>query len=1213
MPGTSNIDLNSEETLLAQYIVSRLCDRLAGRIDSECFVDAPRDVFFIGNLRPQPEQVSDLDGFPQELRNKLAPTAFGADFQLANTLTDAYCDVTLSWNCYYRVFPSLQQQRDYQLHSREDIPQTSNDGTDDTQSENPVIKVDSESGELEDVSIADEIEQQTERAEIEEPELTLTSQDRRDDRRKRASQDSLYIRFRKIECSATARIAIALQESDRALDNSTMTEAIELEIQRAVAIVAGDPDAVRVSGERTAQVKVPSTALENADSFSSFIATLTSRITPQWRWTADFTLNDAPAGYQIECVFSNTSLAARDGSGSSVEVDPNYERYFFDVEARFEFGSNTVRPFEVDLAPKGFRYDRELWGRGFNCGIERLADTAFVTSHTPALAQMRYATRVTPKVEFEDLANDPIPVLSAVLKAMEDYEQDWEKEREKLKSTHADWMMTFGIEFENDKTGFQKEIESFRKGLSLITNNPDILKALRLTNETFRRAGLDPIDSGRAKNSWRLFQIVFIVSQVPGIYDLVQPPETQCGDRERVDIIYFPTGGGKTEAYLGTVVLHCFFDRLRGKTAGLTAWTRFPLRLLTLQQTQRMADIIGIAELVRREQIDDDRLAGESVDGFSVGYFVGKEATPNELVSSEYRYASSENKVQWAIASDQFERQRWKRIVSCPSCRTKTISVEFDEEKIKVIHKCSNGNCAFPNGVVPMFVVDNEAFRYLPSVIVGTIDKLAALGNQRKLAQLFGDVDGRCAAHGYYKIKCTQKDCVDSGNLVPGAPNGVSGPSLFIQDELHLLKEGLGTFDGHYETFAQELQRFMGESRPVKIIASSATIEAFERQVEHLYGRSSSAVFPGSGPTLRESFYAETLSFPQRIFVGILPHNKTLFNSLLELIEVFHREMQDLLRLGVGEPNPFGGLSQPGTNDWRRLLDPYVTSLSYFMANRELDEIRTDLIGDVNPNLTRAGYREISPIDMTGSTTTDEVTQVLERLEEPSHNEEPMAAVLATSMISHGVDVNRLNLMFFHGMPRQTAEYIQASSRVGRSHVGIVLTCLHPARERDQSHYTYFAKYHEFIGQLVEPVAINRWAKFSLKRTLPGLFMGVLLQILSNRPELAGAAGKIYMLDFVKKKISEGLIRADQFVDILERAYMVDVPDTAAKEDFRKQIRGRVQRYLDNILASTNQKFVSEALIPPPMSSLRDVDEAIEIRLDSEGSGWASRRIQHRV
>lgn len=192
-------------------------------------------------------------------------------------------------------------------------------------------------------------------------------------------------------------------------------------------------------------------------------------------------------------------------------------------------------------------------------------------------------------------------------------------------------------------------------------------------------------------------------------------------------------------------------------------------------------------------------------------------------------------------------------------------------------------------------------------------------------------------------------------------------------------------------------------------------------------------------------------------------------------------------------------------------------------------------------------------------------------------------------------------------MPRQNAEYIQASSRVGRSRIGIVFTCLHPVRERDQSHYTYFQKYHEFLGQLVEPVAINRWSKFSVDRTLPGLFMGVLLQLIANRSGESNP-NRYYMLDFVKKKISEGVLQANDFIPLLKEAYGVKAAKSASELAFEKRIDFLIRQFMDQILGTgSGVTFVSEALIPQPMRSLRDVDEAIEIELDSAGTLWTTR------
>jgi hypothetical protein len=212
--------------------------------------------------------------------------------------------------------------------------------------------------------------------------------------------------------------------------------------------------------------------------------------------------------------------------------------------------------------------------------------------------------------------------------------------------------------------------------------------------------------------------------------------------------------------------------------------------------------------------------------------------------------------------------------------------------------------------------------------------------------------------------------------------------------------------------------------------------------------------------------------------------------------------------------------------------------------------------------------------------------------------------ILATSMISHGVDIDRLNAMFFFGMPRQNAEYIQASSRVGRTHCGIVFTCMKPARERDQSHFAYFGKYHEFLGRLVEPVAINRWSKFSLQRTLPGLFMAVLLQDRANRGG-QGNPGLYTRIDFIRRQISQGILRVEDFLDILERSYLVKGNADRRSVETREEIRRRISQFRDQIVSSgATAEWVSDALVPSPMRSLREVDEQITIELDSNGTAW---------
>ena len=344
------------------------------------------------------------------------------------------------------------------------------------------------------------------------------------------------------------------------------------------------------------------------------------------------------------------------------------------------------------------------------------------------------------------------------------------------------------------------------------------------------------------------------------------------------------------------------------------------------------------------------------------------------------------------------------------------------------------------------------------------------------------------------------------------------------------------------------------------------------------------------------------------MFIGIIAHNKTVFNSTLELLQFYHEILQDLQRLPKEAPNPYNGHIQPGSGQWEALIDNYMTSLTYFLVGRELSSIHTDLENDVNTNLQQQGYLPSSISEMTSSTSTDEVTRILQKLEIPRpHPREPPDAILATNMISHGVDVDRLNAMFFYGMPRQNAEYIQASSRIGRQHVGIVFMCFHPARERDQSHYTYFRKFHDFLGQMIEPVAINRWAKFSTQRTLPGLFMAVLLQLLAHR-QGERSPGRFFRSEYIRRKLLEGQINEDDFIPFLKTAYGVSNASSPAEITVQKEIELRVRQNLDRIRETTGDNWLSNVIYPRPLTSLRDVDEPIEIELDDRGSRWASQK-----
>lgn len=1173
----------AEETALVRHLVREVCSHLSGRAEPECSGNTPRDVYFVGNLRPVTPPDPDGDAAMEELRSKLAPMAFGADFLVEPDGGIIEADIALAWSCYYRVFPTWEEQRRYQQR-RVDLWTIPDDAP-----PAPAIPAEIKTGENE----ADE--DARDGGDDQQDELPVSSVDRR---RSRRSADTLASRWRKVTCMAEGRVrVVCTPEGECTVDVAPLMAALAAEADRAAHVVANDPQAIRAAVTAT-RINVPDDALASEKTFFRFLAGLHTPVRPEWGWSVEASpAADAEtrSHLRLGLVFANASPAHQ-------QEDPNVEPFLFDVRARVRFTRGMAHPFRLEQAPKDFRFDPFMAARGFNCAVETdpTVPQSFRTTMSPLHVQKRYVTREEPPARFADLAADPLPHLERVLEAMEAHRDDWIRAEAEYEA-ESGWAELHAAAFARDRAHFEDEVARFRAGVEILKHNPDVATAFRLTNEVFRRLGEHP-DPRRRKESWRLFQIVFVVTQIPGIAALAGE-KSGAADREMVDIVYFPTGGGKTEAYLGVIAFHLFFDRLRGKRAGLTAWTRFPLRLLTLQQTQRTADLVAMADLVRREQ-GDSRLSGPGVDPFLAGYFVGKSGSPNELIPPGVPYRSADDEATWSKAQDPVARQDWKRVARCPSCRTETVVVDFDEKRIRLLHRCTNAGCAFQGGVLPVLVVDNDLYRHLPAVVVGTIDKLAGLGNQRKLSQFFGRVTGQCPDHGYLSGACCQKGCSRKKGWLD-APAGLSGPTLFVQDELHLLKEGLGTFDAHYETFAQRLLKRFGQNQPLKIIASSATIEAFDRQVEHLYGRhrNQARIFPGPGPAAGKSFYALTLEHPSRIFVGVIPHNKTIFNAVLELVERFHREIARLAAIPAGSPNPYRGRTAPGSPEWARLLDRYRTSLTYFLATRELNSFRTDIDSDVNPTLEADRVGRLQVHELSGSTSTDEVTRVLNHIE--GEHPEEHDAVLATAMVSHGVDVDRLNAMFFYGMPRQNAEYIQASSRVGRTHVGIAFVCLHPARERDRSHFAYFSKYHEYVGKLVEPVAINRWAKFSVERTLPGLFMATLLQVIANESGVPNPNAFTFV-DKLKQQITDGTIRSKDFLEILEDSYLVATPANATESSVQGEIRTRVGIYLDQIVsADSSQKFVSSAITPRPMMSLRDTDETITIELDSDGTMWS--------
>lgn len=552
--------------------------------------------------------------------------------------------------------------------------------------------------------------------------------------------------------------------------------------------------------------------------------------------------------------------------------------------------------------------------------------------------------------------------------------------------------------------------------------------------------------------SWRPFQLGFILMNLRAIIDEKSP------NRDIVDLIWFPTGGGKTEAYLGLTSFVLIWERLAHVTSeGVSVFMRYTLRLLTSQQFDRASSLICALESMRRK---DPELLGSRP--FRIGLWVGGEASPNTRKEAEKKRAT------WADRKDGTNPFPVRR---CPWCGA---SLEEDPRRTyrrngaagtypKISFVCPNNNCEYSAGEgLPLDVVDEEIYQAPPSLLVGTIDKFAMIPYREESYRLFGIREGeRCAA-----------------------------PKLIIQDELHLISGPLGSMAGHYETLIANLCERNDNDRPIrpKIIASTATVSHAKEQCNQLYacGEENVFQFPPSGLDYSDSFFSvEDKEARGRRYVGI-------FVPTLNEASTNIRLYADLLWQPVTWKNV--------SDEW---IDRYWTVLGYFNTTRELGQAVTWMGGDIPERLwehrrkaekngedTKRYINVCS--ELTGRKDADEVRNGLSALSISHPNRNAVDLCFATNMISVGLDVGRLGLMVVEGQPKTTAEYIQATSRVGRGDAkGLVFVVYNTTKPRDRSHYENFAMYHRSFYENVEPSSVTAFCRQVRYRALFGTLIGI--------------------------------------------------------------------------------------------------------------------------
>ena len=611
-----------------------------------------------------------------------------------------------------------------------------------------------------------------------------------------------------------------------------------------------------------------------------------------------------------------------------------------------------------------------------------------------------------------------------------------------------------------------------------------------------RRRGDDPGVADDVPTTWRPFQLAFVLINLPSLAD------RDHHHRETCDLLWFPTGGGKTEAYLGLAAFVLALRRIRTPLPGYRAdggvgvLMRYTLRLLTVQQFQRATALVCACELLR---VNED-VWGE--EPFSIGLWVGKSSTPNSYSNADSSWGDGAKEALQKWREDRRVKGGTPaQLLSCPWCGAQLGPGQYEaddqQERVKVF--CSDDDCEFapanPWGLdgIPAHTVDEQVYRHTPSLIIATVDKFAQMAWNGRVQSLFGQVQRRCDRHGYISTGESHPGRHNTNRKLGWPPAGVvdvdpfEPPDLVIQDELHLISGPLGTLVGLYETAVDALAspEEEGQRRPPKIVASTATIRRADHQVRSLFDRSLT-VFPPAGLDSADSWFGVEVppeDEPGRLYLGVFAPGRSVKTAL---VRVYATLLSRAKRLHESDP-------EAG--------DAYMTLIGYFNSLRELGGA-VRLAEDDVPGRIRVLSRsqdEFAPRllherhELTSNKTAEEVPNILGWLERqfPAGNSPsgkyPVDVLFASNMIAVGVDIDRLGLMVVNGQPKTTAEYIQATSRVGRQTPGLVGTVYNWTRPRDISHYERFRSYHAGLYRHVEPTSVTPFSSRARDKGLAGV------------------------------------------------------------------------------------------------------------------------------
>ncbi len=735
--------------------------------------------------------------------------------------------------------------------------------------------------------------------------------------------------------------------------------------------------------------------------------------------------------------------------------------------------------------------------------------------------------------------------------------------------------------------------------------------------------------------TWRPFQLAFILLNLPALTDLHHVE--RCHPTDAIaDLLWFPTGGGKTEAYLGLTAYTLALRRLqgvvegRGGEHGIAVIMRYTLRLLTIQQFQRATALMCACEIIRRA---DSRKWGN--EPFRIGLWVGRKTTPNTTAQSAESVRRITDTGRAGLGSPA-------QLTSCPWCGAKIVParhirvLEAPGEIGRTILFCGDdhGRCDFskalaPSEGLPVIVVDEEIYRRPPSVLVATVDKFAQMPWKGETQMLFGRVTGVCPRHGFLSPEVEKTDASrhPKSSTQPAVHNEQHGllrpPDLIIQDELHLISGPLGSMVGLYETAVDALCSWEVGGKMVrpKVIASTATIRRAAQQVKELFVRRVE-IFPPSGVHPADNFFAKRRpvdQLPGRRYLGICAFGRRYPEAVARIYTTLMAAAQRIY------------------NVHDRAADPWMTLVGYYNSIRELGGARRLVEDDIRQRLRRTDRKGLAArrigfgavVELTSRQSSDRIPAILDQLETQfcaadehlraqqrkergkAELPSPYDVVLATNMISVGVDVDRLGLMVVSGQPKTTAEYIQATSRVGRQTPGFVVTLYNWARPRDLSHYETFEHYHATFYKHVEALSVTAFAPRALDRGLSGV-MAALIRLGDARLNANETAGDLTDTDALLTAAIRTLAdRAENVTDSKQRRAETEHELEKRRELWLARARRRQEQRLGYSDDQTPQGPVVGLLQQPGqqrwdtftcLNSLRDVEPTVHLILaDSAG------------